>query len=295
MFRETLFIKIMEFLIITGLSGAGKTRAADIIEDMGYYCVDNMPAEIMPKFAEFCAAGGGHFEKVALVSDIREKGGVASLIKALDTLSGMDCHLKVLFMSADTPTLVHRYKETRRRHPIAQSGETVEQSIEREKKLMEPVLERADYVIDSSNQPLNRLQHKLETILLGEEGKTDIDISVESFGYKYGIPADSDLVFDARFLPNPYYVDELRELNGMDAAVSDYIFSFSETGEILNKLLDMIDYLIPLYREEGKTSLVIAIGCTGGRHRSVALANAISKHLIERGYSAELINRDYKK
>ena len=285
----------MEFLVITGLSGAGKTQAANVIEDMGYYCVDNLPAAIMPRFAEFCAAGGGRFDKVALVSDIREKGGVDALLKTLDELDAMDCNLKVLFMHADTATLIKRYKETRRRHPIAKAGETVEQSIEREVSLMEPVKERADYIIDSTNQPLNRLQHKLEKILLGEEGKADMDISIMSFGYKYGIPSDSDLVIDTRFLPNPFYIDELRDHTGMERCVSDYVFSFSQTNEFATRFFDLIDFLIPFYREEGKTSLVISIGCTGGHHRSVAIANALFKHLSATGNSPELINRDIDK
>ena len=285
----------MEFLIITGLSGAGKTHAADVLEDMGYYCVDNMPAEIMPRFAEFCAAGGGKFDKVALVSDIREKGGTQTLLKTIEELKVMDCNLKVLFMNADVRTLINRYKETRRKHPAAIGGETVEDAIKREMKLMEPIKAQADYIIDSSNSPLNRLQHKLEKVLLGTEAKTSMDISVVSFGYKYGIPADADLVMDARFLPNPYYVEELRPLSGMDRAVAEYVFSFKQTTDFMEKLNDIIDFLVPCYQEEGKATLVIAIGCTGGRHRSVAIANALNTHLNSSGLTSNLINRDIEK
>lgn len=282
----------MEFLVITGLSGAGKTRAADVLEDLGYYCVDNLPAEILPRFAEFCAAGGGKFEKVALVSDIREKGGIAALLNALDELGGMDCGLKVLFMNADIRTLVKRYKETRRRHPLAKTGETVEDAIKREMDLMEPLKRRADYIIDSTNTSISVLQHKMEKLFLGEDGDSEFDIYVESFGYKYGIPSDADIVFDARFLPNPYYVDELQPLSGLDGPVSEYVFSFKQTNDFMAKLEDMIDSLIPLYREEGKSSLVIAVGCTGGRHRSVAIAKALNDHLVSNGNISSLINRD---
>ena len=285
----------MEFLIITGLSGAGKTHAADVLEDMGYYCVDNMPAEIMPRFAEFCAAGGGKFDKVALVSDIREKGGINTLLKTIDELRSMDCNLKVLFMNADVRTLINRYKETRRRHPIAVSGETLEESINREMELMEPVKKCADYIVDSSNSPLSNLQHKLEKLMLGEETKPEFGVTVESFGYKYGLPADADLVIDARFLPNPYYVEDLRTLTGMDRAVAEYVFSFKQTTEFMEKLENMVDFLLPLYQKEGKPILNIAVGCTGGRHRSVAIANALNTHLLAQGVTSNLINRDIDK
>lgn len=282
----------MEFLIITGLSGAGKTRAADIIEDFGYYCVDNMPVALMPKFAEFCMAAVGRYEKVALVSDIRDNGGFDELIKGIDELRKMNCGCKVLFMTADVRTLVHRYKESRRKHPIARDGETLEDSIKREIVLIQPVKEKADFVIDSTNQQLNRLQHKLEKMLLGEEGKNELDVNIISFGYKYGIPVDADIVLDARFLPNPYYIEQLRPLCGLDSSVSEYVFSFKETRDFMEKIENLFLFLLPHYAEEGKPVLNIAIGCTGGKHRSVALANALYSSFQDKGINATLINRD---
>lgn len=285
----------MEFLIITGLSGAGRTRAADFIEDFGYYCVDNMPVVMMPKFAEFCMATGGRYEKVALVSDIRDNGGFEELLKCIEQLKQTDCNCRVLFMNADVRTLVRRYKETRRRHPLTKRGETVEDAINREIQLIKPVKEIADYIIDSSNQPLNKLQHKLEKILLGEEQKSGIEVNVISFGFKYGIPVDADIVLDARFLPNPFYSEELRPMCGLDSPVMEFVFSFPQTVTFMEKVEELTEFLLPHYAEEGKPALNIAIGCTGGRHRSVAIANALNTHLLSQGVISALINRDIDK
>lgn len=285
----------MEFTIITGLSGAGKSRAADVLEDFGYYCVDNMPAAMMPKFAEFCMAAGGKFEKVALVSDVRENGGFDELIKTIDELRAKECNCKILFMNSDIKTLVKRYKETRRKHPLAKRGETLEDAIKREMELSLPIKEKADYIIDSTNQTLSRLQRKLSVIVNGENSNSDFEVNIISFGYKYGIPLDADLVFDVRFLPNPFYVEELREMSGMDDEVSDYVFSYQQTKQFMSKLEDMISYLLPYYIEEGKSSLSIAIGCTGGRHRSVSVANELYKSLASDGLSINIINRDVDK
>ena len=285
----------MEFLIITGLSGAGKSRAADVLEDLDYYCVDNMPVALMPKFAEFCLAAGGRFEKVALVTDVREKGGFGALLKTIDELAGMECNCKILFMDADVRTLVRRYKETRRKHPLAKSGETVEESIRRETELLEPVKERADYIVNTSNLTLGKLQNKLFDLFAGENVKRGLDVTVLSFGYKYGLPMDADLVFDARFLPNPFYVEELRPQCGLDRAVMEYVFSYQQTRDFMEKVEDMIEFLLPLYIEEGKLTLNIAIGCTGGRHRSVAIASALHTHLLSKGINSVNINRDIDK
>lgn len=285
----------MEFLIITGLSGAGKSRAADVLEDIGYYCVDNMPAVLMPRFAEFCAAGGGKYDKVALVTDVREKGSFEELIKTIEELRGMDCGCRVLFMDADKKTLVRRYKESRRKHPLYTKGESVETSIDRENELLKPVREMADYTVDTTGLTLGMLQKKIKKILAPEAEVSVIEINVMSFGYKYGIPLDADLVFDARFLPNPFYVEELRPLSGLDSPVMEYVFSYQQTREFMTKVEDMVEYLIPLYAEEGKQTLTIAVGCTGGRHRSVAIASALNAHLLSEGVSTVLINRDIDK
>ena len=285
----------MDFLIITGLSGAGKSRAADVLEDLDYYCVDNMPLELMPRFAELCAATKGRYEKVALVTDVREKGGFERLPETVEKLKEIDCTCHILFMEADTETLVRRYKETRRRHPLQTRGMSLEQAIEKERELMAPVRERADYLVSSNFLTLGMLQNRLFTLFAGTGKKRDIDVTVLSFGFKHGIPMDADLVFDTRFLPNPFYVDELRHLNGLDRPVFEFVFGYPQTRAFMEKLEEMVDFLLPYYIEEGKLSLTVAIGCTGGHHRSVAIASALNDYLTAKGVSSVNINRDIEK
>ncbi len=285
----------MEFLIVTGLSGAGKSRAADVLEDLDYYCVDNMPVALIPRFAEFCAATGGRYEKVALVTDVREKDGFGELLKTLETLRASEITCRILYMDADVPTLIRRYKESRRPHPLAEKGGSVEQAIRREMELLAPVREQADFVVNTSRLTLGQLQSRLFELLCGEGKKRDLDLTVLSFGYKHGLPAEADLVFDARFLPNPFYVDELREKTGLDLPVKEYVFSFQQTRTFMEQLETMLEFLIPLYIEEGKTSLTVAVGCTGGRHRSVAIAAALNDHFVARGMSSVNVNRDLDK
>ena len=285
----------MDFLIITGLSGAGKSRAADVLEDLDYYCVDNMPVALMPRFAELCIATKGRYDKVALVTDVREKGGFDQLPETIEQLRGMDCACRILFMDADTETLVRRYKETRRRHPLQSKSVSLEQAIEKEKELTAPIKARADYLVSSNYLTLGMLQNRLFTLFAGAGKKREIDVTVLSFGFKYGIPMDADLVFDARFLPNPFYVDDLRPLTGLDRPVFEFVFSYPQTREIVAKLEEMIDYLLPYYIEEGKLTLTLAIGCTGGRHRSVAVASALHDYLVAKGVSSVNINRDIDK
>lgn len=282
----------MEFLIITGLSGAGKSRAADILEDLEYYCVDNMPVALMPRFAELCMATGGRYEKVALVTDVREKNGFGELLKTLDELSAMDCNSRILYMDADQRTLIRRYKESRRPHPLAVQGGTVEDAIRRENELLAPIKARADYIVNSSNLTLGMLQNKLFTLFAGVGKKRELDVTVMSFGYKYGVPMDADLVFDARFLPNPYYVDELRPMCGLDRPVAEYVFSYQQSRIFIEKLEELIQFLLPMYIEEGKLGLTVAVGCTGGRHRSVAIASALNDYLQANGVNSVNINRD---
>ncbi|MDO4861479.1 MAG: RNase adapter RapZ [Eubacteriales bacterium] len=285
----------MEFLIITGLSGAGKSRAADVLEDLDYYCVDNMPVALIPRFAEFCAATQGRYEKVALVTDVREKDGFGELLSTLDELRQSDITCRILYMDADVPTLIRRYKESRRPHPLAVPGGTVEDAIRRETELLAPVKERADFVVNTKGLTLGRLQNRLFELLCGGERKRAIDVTVMSFGYKHGLPTEADLVFDARFLPNPFYVDELREKSGLDLPVKEYVFSFQQTRTFMEKLEEMLEFLLPLYIEEGKLSLTVAIGCTGGRHRSVAIATALNDHFIAKGIPSINVNRDIDK
>lgn len=285
----------MEFLIITGLSGAGKSRAADVLEDLDYYCVDNMPVALMPRFAELCLATGGRYEKVALVTDVREKEGFQELLSTLDELKDMDCFCRILYMDADMHTLIRRYKESRRPHPLAAGGLSIEEALTKEQELLTPVRERADYIVNSSNLTLGMLQNKLFSLFAEDGKKREIEVTVMSFGYKHGLPMDADLVFDARFLPNPFYVEELRPLCGLDRPVRDYVFSHQQTRVFMEKLESMIDFLLPLYIEEGKLGLTIAIGCTGGRHRSVAIAAALNDHLNATGTASKNVNRDIGK
>jgi UPF0042 nucleotide-binding protein len=285
----------MEFLIITGLSGAGKSRAADVLEDLEYYCVDNMPVKLMPRFAELCLDTRGRYEKVALVTDVRERESFGELLSTIEELKAMDCTVRILYMDAELRTLVRRYKESRRPHPLAGPGYPIEKAIEREIELLSPIKDRADYVVDSTSLTLGMLQNRLYSLFAGDGKKRELSITVMSFGFKHGIPLEADLVFDARFLPNPYYVDELRPLCGLDLPVAEFVFSYQQTRTFMEKVQELIDFLMPLYIEEGKLSLTIAIGCTGGRHRSVAIASALHAYFSAKGLRSTNLNRDLDK
>ena len=285
----------MEFPIFTGLSGAGKSRAADVLEDLEYYCVDNMPVALMPRFAELCLDTRGRYEKVALVTDARERDGFGELLNILEELQSMDCQVRILYMDADVRTLVRRYKESRRPHPLAGPGISMEEAIEKEEELLAPIRARADFIVNSSNLTLGMLQSRLFSLFAGEGKKRGLDVTVMSFGFKHGIPLDADLVFDVRFLPNPFYVENLRSLSGLDRPVAEYVFSYQQTRVFMEKLEEMIAFLLPFYIEEGKLSLTVAIGCTGGRHRSVAIAAALHEHLTASGISSVNVNRDIDK
>lgn len=285
----------MEFLIISGLSGAGKSRAADMLEDLDYYCVDNMPIALIPKFAQLCMAANDRYQRVALVTDIRERASFEELFSVLDGLWELGCDYRILFMEADVGVIVKRYKETRRRHPLSAPGISIEQTIENEIKLLAPVRERADYVINTSHTTLGQLQSEIYRFFVGADAKRKLVVNVMSFGFKYGIPIESDLVFDVRFLPNPFYVAELREMCGLDTPVSEFVFRSPETREFVQKLEELVKFLLPLYVDEGKMSLTISVGCTGGRHRSVAIARAICDSIAAMGFNAQNINRDINK
>ena len=255
-----------------------------------------MPVALIPKFAELCAATKGRYEKVALVTDIREKNGIKDIFSALETLREMDFGYKILFMEAKPSVIVKRYKESRRPHPLAaKSGGSIEDAILKETEQLRPIRDIADYIIDTSHLTLGQLHNELYTYFSDSATGRAIMVNVVSFGFKYGMPLDADLVFDVRFLPNPFYVEELKLLSGLDAPVRDYVFSFEQSNIFMDKLTDMIEYLLPLYIEEGKYSLTIAIGCTGGRHRSVAVASALAGHLKCFGVPVVSINRDMNK
>lgn len=282
----------MEFVIISGLSGAGKSRAASVMEDLGYFCVDNLPVPLIPKFAELGMGGNGEYDRVVLVTDIRGGTNFEGLFQALDRLKAMKCGYRILFMDASDATIIKRYKETRRAHPLGDECASLEQAIELERKVLAPVRERADWVVDTTGLTLGQLRSKLLSLFSkgSEEGK--MEVHVMSFGFKHGVPMEADLVFDVRFLPNPYYVQELRSLTGLDEGVRDYVFSSPQSDEFLKKLIDFVTYLLPRYAEEGKTALVIAIGCTGGHHRSVAIAHALAQAIASQGFPVNESHRD---
>ena len=282
----------MDILIISGLSGAGKSKAASYLEDMGFYIVDNMPAAMILKFAEFCAGGNGRYDRVALVYDVRTANSFTELFDVLDKLRAMEGACRMLFLEAAPEVIIKRYKETRRRHPLADQTDSLAEAVHRERELMQPVRERADYVIDTSHTSTAQLRGELLR-LFGEAGeKGGMTVSVTSFGFKYGLPLDADLVFDVRFMPNPFYIEELRPQTGLDKAVSDYVFSFQQTQGCMKRLEDLLSFTLPLYAEEGKTSLVIAVGCTGGHHRSVAVTHALAEYIRGLGYQTAENHRD---
>ncbi len=284
----------MDILIISGLSGAGKSRVAAALEDLDFYCVDNMPVTLIPKFAELCVATRGRYERVALVTDVRSRESFDELFESLDELTALGLEYKILYVDATLETIVKRYKETRRRHPLTGEGLSLVEAVQREMRMLEPVRSRANYVIDTTGLTLGRLQRNLIRIF-GGGADNKIKVTVMSFGYKYGIPIEADIVFDVRFLPNPFYVPELQNKTGQSKDVVDYVFKNGQAEEFLRRFEGLLEYLLPNYEEEGKLSLAVCIGCTGGRHRSVAISEAIAKLFSEKGYSTECIHRDADK
>lgn len=283
----------MKFLIVSGLSGAGKSTIMSILEDSGFFCVDNLPPVLIPKFAEICQAGSGLYERVAMVCDIRAGETFDGLFESLDILQEQHFPYKILFVEADNATIIQRYKETRRLHPLMEEAGSLVQAVERERAAMEPVRNRADYIITTSSQPVKKLRGLILDMFAPEEnGRQEMSITVTSFGFKYGIPLEADMVFDVRFLPNPFYVQELRQLTGLDAGVRDYVYQYPETATFMEHLQEMIAFLLPHFVEEGKTALVIAVGCTGGRHRSVAVTHALTEYIQSLGYAAAETHRD---
>lgn len=282
----------MTFLIITGMSGAGKSLCIKYFEDIGYFCVDNMPPSLIPKFAEVCLQG--KMDKIALTIDIRGGTMFLDLIPALSQLNEIGITYKILFLDATDAVLIKRFKETRRMHPLSPDGR-VQDGIEAERRILQPVKDKTDYVIDTSN--LLPKQLKEEIISLFVQGKTyqGLIVNVVSFGFKYGVPMDCDLVFDVRFIPNPFYIPELKERTGMDEEVYGYVLSFPESKIFLKSLHDMITFLLPYYVKEGKSQLVIGIGCTGGKHRSVSIANQLTDSLKTKGYSVVSQHRDIER
>ncbi|MBQ3103613.1 MAG: RNase adapter RapZ [Oscillospiraceae bacterium] len=282
----------MEILVITGLSGGGKSKAASFLEDVGFYIVDNLPSGLILKFAEFCAGVSGRYDRVALVYDVRAGEPFSCLLEVLETLKATGCKISMLFLEASPEAIIKRYKETRRIHPLMKDGSSVEAAVRRELELLQPIRDHADYILNTTTFSTGKLRGELLRMFDSSGAKGGMNISVVSFGFKYGIPMEADLVFDVRFLPNPYYVEELRPKTGKDKEVYDYIFNFPQTEEFMEKLKDMISFSLPLYCEEGKTVLVIAVGCTGGHHRSVAVTRALAEYIGELGYQVSENHRD---
>ena len=282
----------MEFVIVTGLSGAGKSRAVDALEDIGFYCVDNMPPKLLPKFAELYIAGPGRYDRVALVTDIRGGQTFDGLFASLDQLHEMGCDYQILFVEATLETIIKRYKETRRSHPLAKAGRSLAEAVQLERTALEPVRQRAEYIVDTSALSTAKLRGEMLRFFGAGDRTPAMSVSVISFGFKYGIPLEADLVFDVRCLPNPYYIAELRHQTGLDAGVRDFVFGYQQTRDLMRHLEGLLGFLLPLYVEEGKTALVIAVGCTGGHHRSVAITRALADFIKQKGYSASENHRD---
>lgn len=280
----------MQLFIVSGVSGAGKSTVISILEDSGYFCVDNLPPELIPKFAELCQMGSGEHQRAAVVCDIRGGSHFDGLFQALDTLDSMKVPYQILFVEADDQTIIKRYKETRRSHPLMETQGTLARAVQKERELMEPVRSRSNIVLRTDAMSTRKLRDRvLELVYPGRKKDSELNVCVTSFGFKYGLPMEADLVFDVRFIPNPFYVEGLRTQTGLDDGVRDYVFQFPQSNEFLEKLKDMIDFLLPQFVEEGKSMVVVAIGCTGGHHRSVAMTHALAQHVRELGYQVSEI------
>lgn len=282
----------MRFVVVTGMSGGGKSTALKMLEDAGFYCVDNLPLSLVEKFVELISMPNSEISKVVLGLDVRSDQSFKDATRVLKQLKDKGYSFEILFMDANDSVLIKRYKETRRIHPLAADG-MLEDGVKMERRVLDDIKRNADYVIDTSNLLTRELKEELDRIFVGNGEYNSLMVTVMSFGFKHGIPADADLVFDVRFLSNPFYIDEMKRKTGNDKEVQDYVMSFKEAGQFLEKLADMIKFLMPNYVKEGKYRLVIAIGCTGGKHRSVTLANELYKRLKDEGkYGIKLYHRD---
>ena len=281
-------------IIVTGMSGAGKSHAVQVLEDIGYFCIDNIPPVLIPKFAELCIKGGERVRHVALIADIRGGEFFDAMSQCLKDLKAEGISYEIVFIEASDQALVRRYKETRRVHPLAPHGR-ISQGIAEERKRLASLRQKADFIIDTSNLKPKQLKEILVKRYAITDSKKSMTVTVVSFGFKYGIPIDADLVFDVRFLPNPFYVEKLRPMSGMDAEVQEYVLRSDVAKNFLSKLTDMVDFLLPQYAAEGRYALTIGIGCTGGQHRSVAVAKVLTDYLAARDANVRLRNRDFPK
>ncbi|GAB6138029.1 RNase adapter RapZ [Halanaerobaculum tunisiense] len=282
-----------DILVVTGMSGAGKSEAINVLEDLGYFCVDNLPPALISKFGELCSHSSDQIQRVALVIDIRGRDFFDSLFEELSKLEEAGSDYRILFLEASTEALINRFKQTRRRHPLAPEGR-ISEAIELEREKLEEIRGTADKIIDTTELDPKGLKEEIEGSFVENTKQDQITLSILSFGFKYGVPLDADLMFDVRFLPNPHYVDSLRSLTGEDKRVQDYVLKWPITNQFKRKLFDMIDFLLPQYIKEGKTHLTIAIGCTGGKHRSVTFAEKLYEE-FEDEYNILIKHRDSDK
>ena len=283
----------MRFVVVTGMSGGGKRTALKLLEDAGFYCVDNLPVSLVEKFVELIATPNSEITKAALGLDIRSNQKFGEVEDVLNKLKKNGYDYEILFLDANDQVLLKRYKESRRVHPLEVNGGRVEEGIREERDILQNIKKEANYVIDTSNLLTRELKEELDRIFIQNKEYNSLMINIVSFGFKYGIPADADLIFDVRFLPNPFYIDELKHQTGNDKGVQEYVMSFPEAHEFMDMLSKLLNFLIPNYIREGKYQLVIGIGCTGGRHRSVTLANALYKDMKDHGnYGLKISHRD---
>lgn len=286
----------MQILIVTGMSGSGKSSVMDVMEDIGFYCIDNIPPKLITQFVDLCRQSESDISKIAVAVDIRTGDMFAEIFRSWQELKRQpDVDVKVLFIEATHDVILKRYKETRRKHPLSEKfNGNIHEAINYEWSQLSQLREIADYYIETSNFTSSQLKEQVKTIFL-EKSSDSLIIKVMSFGFKYGVATDADLMFDVRCLPNPFYIEELRNHTGCDSCVRDYVMGFEQSQTLFAKLTDLIDYLIPLYVQEGKSQLVISFGCTGGKHRSITFAELMAKHLIEKDYKVQKYHRDITK
>lgn len=285
----------MNFLIVTGLSGAGKSMAVNALEDIGFFCIDNIPVALLPRIVDFALQGENQLNRVAVVMDVRGVRNSDQLEQALADLDAKKIEYEILFLDANSNTIQRRYKETRRQHPISLTDHvSIEEAIARERQLLQPLRSRAKYVIDTSLLSVAQNKERVCSLFL-DKGKSPMALTVVSFGFKYGLPQEADLVLDVRCLPNPFYVPELKNLTGLDQAVVDYVMAAPESQELLRRFENMLEYALPLYVKEGKSQLMIAVGCTGGKHRSITFARKIGEFCQKLGYEPSIQHRDAKR
>lgn len=290
---ESSVMPDIQLLIVTGMSGAGRSETMRALEDFGYYCVDNLPPRFLINLVELIEISGRNIRNIAAACDVRSKEFFPELMEVIKELKKRSVNYKIIFLDADDKTLVKRFKKDRRKHPLSDTGKIID-GVEKEREILRDLKEIADYIIDTSNLEPYQLKERVRHLIIGSKRKMLL-ISVTSFGFKFGIPLDSDLVIDVRFLPNPYYEEQLKDLTGLDEKVKDFVLNREETEEFLRKLFDLLDYVIPRYEREGKTHLAIAIGCTGGKHRSVVIAERIAEHLRKHNFNVSVSHRDISK